>query len=455
MTSSLSITSQSAPVGRLTHDAREARYAFDYDRAWSSNTASFPLSPHVPLNGPAPSSSTVQRFIENLLPEGRALDVAASMNQISKDNTFGLIRVLGKEPVGALSFLPVDAQPDGALVGPSPDDMAPIRRELTHEELSERIRERDAVPFEVWDGAVRLSLAGYQDKLQVLVEGDRFYLVDGSLSSTAILKPEGRNPKAPFMVANEHFCMTFAAHLSVSVAPVAIHRIPDPVLLITRFDREIEAEPGDPQRARHVKRRHVIDGCQALDVPSGFKYERNFGGAADVRHIRDGVSFEKLFSLMPYMANPAIARTHLIRWALLQLLIGNTDAHGKNVSFFQHHHYLAPTPLYDLVSVMSYDGAFDLDMAMAYGDVFRLDEISAFALADFAHRTQTRPAFLAREMIRMAKSAPKIALELANAPVYLDGERALVRKIAEFVATQAALLLKLAAMVPQVDPALL
>ncbi|WP_206366071.1 MULTISPECIES: hypothetical protein [unclassified Caballeronia] len=38
------------------------------------------------------------------------------------------------------------------------------------------------------------------------------------------------------------------------------------------------------------------------------------------------------------------------------------------------------------------------------GDVFRLEDVTAFALTDFAHRIGTRPSFLAREMTRMAQA---------------------------------------------------
>ncbi len=92
---------------------------------------------------------------------------------------------------------------------------------------------------------------------------------------------------------------------------------------------------------------------------------------------------------------------------------------------------------------------------MAYGDVFRLEEISAYAMADFAHRTGTRPSLLAREMTRMAKEALKLAPELTRAEVYTDAERELVQRVSDFICTQANHLLRFAPMVPQVDPDLL
>ncbi|OXI17042.1 HipA domain-containing protein [Burkholderia sp. AU15512] len=442
----LRISTNGSPVGQLTYDARQDDYGFSYDPAWQARADAFALSPCIPLDGRSLPAGAVQRFIGNLLPEGRALDVAAAMYQLSKDNVFGLIRMLGKEPVGALSFLPDDGENAQA-----PAALESERRVISAEELTDRIRKRDAIPFPVWDGQVRLSIAGHQDKLQVLVEGEQVALVEGALSSTHILKPESGNPHAPFMVANEHFCMSLAARMGLPVAPVEIRRIPEPILLIERFDRIVTTEPDDPTRVSAVRRLHVIDGCQALDLPATLKYERNLGNNADVRNIREGVSFEKLFSLTPYLEAPAAARTAMLRWALLQLLIGNSDAHGKNISFFVSGGGLAPAPLYDLVCVNVYGDTYVQDMAMAYGDVFRTEELTAFALADFAHRTQIRPSFVAREMSKMASLAKKLAPELAASDIYVGDERGWVGNISEYVCTQADRVLRIAPLVSKVN----
>ncbi|HDR9487858.1 TPA: HipA domain-containing protein [Burkholderia aenigmatica] len=446
----LRISTNGSLVGQLTYDARQDDYGFSYDPTWQARADAFALSPCIPLDGRSLPVGAVQRFIGNLLPEGRALEVAAAMYQLSKDNVFGLIRMLGKEPVGALSFLP----DDGARAQ-APDALESERRVISAEELTDRIRKRDTIPFPVWDGRVRLSIAGHQDKLQVLVEGEQFALVEGALSSTHILKPESGNPHAPFMVANEHFCMTLAARMGLPVAPVEIRRIPEPILLIERFDRIVTTEPDDPTRVSAVRRLHVIDGCQALDLPATLKYERNLGNNADVRNIREGVSFEKLFSLTPCLETPAAARTAMLRWALLQLLIGNSDAHGKNISFFVSGGGLAPAPLYDLVCVNVYGDAYVQDMAMAYGDVFRTEELTAFALADFAHRTQIRPSFVAREMSKMASLARTLAPELAKSDVYAGDERGWVGNISEYVCAQADRVLRIAPMVSRVNVDLL
>ncbi len=136
----------------------------------------------------------------------------------------------------------------------------------------------------------------------------------------------------------------------------------------------------------------------------------------------------------------------MLRWALFQFLIGNSDAHGKNFSFFvRPGGLLEPTPWYDLVSVLQYNG-FDTELAMAYGDVFSHAEVSAFALADFAARCGVDRKLMRREGQRLARLAAAQAAEQARAPDYEgEAEQAFVQGIAAFVAHQADRLTKLVA----------
>jgi serine/threonine-protein kinase HipA len=215
---------------------------------------------------------------------------------------------------------------------------------------------------------------------------------------------------------------------------------------VERFDRV--------RRAQSVTRLHIIDACQALDFPVSYKYERNLGSGVDVRNIRDGVSFQQLFTLQEKCSSKARAVKVMTDWALMQFLLGNSDAHGKNFSFFCRREGLEPTPFYDLVSVVQYDSIMH-EMAMAYGDEFELEKISPFALADFAHRCGLDRKFLSREMKRLAKLAMEQAPVLAESPVYQGGEKQLVGSIAELVEKQARRLIELAPQLLDVDPDLL
>ncbi|MGH9648323.1 MAG: HipA domain-containing protein [Bryobacteraceae bacterium] len=423
----LSVFDGRSRVGTVQYESLEERFSFEYDEAWRVTENTYSISPHMPINGSASSPGTVRRFLENLLPEGKALDVVASTYQVSKNNLYALIRQLGHETSGALSFLPVDATPEHQVT---------TRREITRDELQRRIDERAEIPFVVWDGRVRLSIAGHQDKLAVYQEDERMYLVEGELASTHILKPEPADNRLPMLVANEHFSMSLAARLGLSAAAVSILRVPDPVLVIERFDR-MRIPDG-------VRRLHIIDSCQALNLPVSYKYERNFGSGRDVRDIREGVSFERLFSVTDYTVRKAVTRLALIRWALFQYLVGNADAHGKNVSFFCQPEGLALAPFYDLVSLTQYE-ALDQELAMAYGDEFRLDAIRSYDWAAFALRTSIPRPLLAREMRRIASNAVAAATEQANMAIYEGPEKELVARIAAFVQKQAAALVSMAA----------
>lgn len=404
-------------VGQLRYDAQDEAFEFAYAPEWEDRGDAYSLSPHIPIHGPPASSSTVRRFVENLLPEGRALDIVSTTYQVSRNNIYGLIRELGRETAGALAF-----RTDATPATPRNE-----RREVTHAELAERIAERAQLPFSVWDGRVRMSIAGYQDKLAVFIDDDRLYLVEGELASTHILKPEPEDERLSHLVANEHFCMTLAAHTGVPAAHVSILRLPSPVLVVRRFDRQVLIDG--------VRRLHIIDACQALNFPVSYKYERNFGSGRDVREIRDGVNFPRLFSLVEFTFQKALTRLALVRWALFQYLIGNSDAHGKNLSFFCGHSGLGLAPAYDLVSVVQYPHVAH-DLAMAYGDEFSIDAVRPYDWAKFAALTQTPRALLAREMRRMAKAVPLVAMNLAQSEVYAEDEKPLVQQIARWVDEQ-------------------
>ena len=434
-THTLNVFDSGAQVAAVEYESLDERFTLAYTDEWRRASLSYSISPHIPITGEPPASGTVRRFLENLLPEGRALDIVSATYQVAKNNVFGLIRELGQETSGSLAF----------RVGQPAQIKDTTRREIHEKELRRRIDERAEVPFSVWDGRVRMSIAGYQDKLAVYLDSDRrMYLVEGGLASTHILKPEPSDARLPMLVANEHFSMSLAHRLGLSVAPVSILRGPNPILVVERFDRIRET----PQR---VRRLHIIDACQALNFPVSYKYERNFGSGRDVRHIRDGVSFSRLFSVTEYTVEKAVTRLGLLRWALFQYLIGNSDAHGKNVSFFCGPAGLALAPGYDLISAVQYDG-LDHELAMAYGDEFDLERILPADWAAFGRHSGIPRSLLAREMRRLGPVAAQAAALQATDPSYEERERLFVSRIADFVKRQAARLTDMASAVMQVEP---
>lgn len=361
-------------IGWLGFDEATSRFDFSYSGEWLGWLGRFPLSPHLPLadkptESPESHSAVVRQYFENLLPEGRALDEVAASLQVSKANVAGLLANIGRESAGALTI---------RVQGATPETRPP--REVSPEELSQRIRERPEIPFSSWDGRVRLSIAGYQDKLAVLEEGGKWFLPDGDYSSTHILKIDPKGLEHLHLTSNEFVAMRLAQAAGVAAADVRLVRVPEPVLLVERFDRR-RADDGS------VERIHIIDGCQALGLPASFKYERQHGAGKDVAHMRDGASMPKLFGLLvPGMVTrPVVDRQRLLRWAIFQCLAGNSDAHGKNLSFFSSHEGLALAPAYDIVSVLALPtDSMDRQWAMAIGDAFDLASLNHDEWLEFA-----------------------------------------------------------------------
>ena len=437
----LSLWGNGRKVATLSYTPLEDRWSLDYDPDWVKTPEAFPLSPSLPLEPTEKgyAAGAVKRFVENLLPEGRALDITATTYRVSKSNIYALISALGTETTGAFRFWKPDEVPPAITATPP--------REVPREELDRRLAERDAMPLAVWDGKVRMSIAGVQDKLMVylhglLNDGGRLFLVEPPLASTHILKPDPGREVTPHLVVNEHYCMSLARRMKLPVAEVDIYRTPRPVLVVRRFDRVVV--PGVPGVTEPVVQRlHIIDACQASDLPASYKYERNFGSGEHVRNIREGVSFEVLFDRVEQTVNKAAARLTLLRWSLFQFLIGNSDAHGKNFSFFVHREGLEPAPWYDLISVVQYPG-IDHELAMAWGDAFKLEEVGAFQFADFAQRCGIDRRLLQREAARLAKLVMEHAPTQAMSEDYVgDGERAFVERLRDFVLGQAARLKKL------------
>jgi serine/threonine-protein kinase HipA len=445
----LVVWAQLQRVGLLSYDGAMSRFAFKYEPDWIDRRGAFALGPTLPLT-PDPKqnadqhSAVVRQFFQNLLPEGKALEDAAGVNNVSKTSVMGLLHVLGRETAGALMF---------TLPHEDPGQMGQPSRPLSDGELSQRIRGRPQMPFSVWDGKVRLSIAGYQDKLAVYEKDGQWFLVeDPRLASTLIVKPE---PIANFMAGmttNEFMCMRLAAALKLPVANVYLKHVPEPVLVIERFDRMVT--PAADGRT-FVQRIHCIDGCQALGLPVDFKYERPYGDAVAVQNVRDGASLNRFLTLLgdkTITPAPGVSKLQFLRWAIFQVLVGNTDAHAKNMSFFCEGGGLTVAPAYDLVCALVYAGDNVQDtLAMAVGDNFDPLKISAYDWAQMAHENKLAPRLVASELRRMAKGCLDALPELVQKLENEGAERVMLLRVQDVVARQAAEAMRVAPLISKVD----
>lgn len=220
--------------------------------------------------------------------------------------------------------------------GAPPPTAEPLRP-LPDESLQARIRRLPKAPL-THSAIKRMSLAGAQHKLAVVLQDGALFEPAGATPSTHILKPDHPDGDYPHSVINEWFTMRLARRLGLDVPEVQRRYVPSPVYLVERFDRV--------RTATGWQRRHVIDACQLLGLDRSFKYQQG--------------SLHTLAALADACRSPAVARSRLFGWLVFNVLVGNSDAHLKNLSFLVSHEGIQLAPFYDLLAIAAWDTpAFD------------------------------------------------------------------------------------------------
>jgi len=192
-------------VGRLIRKDN-GNLQFRYDEGYKGPAVSHAL----PVQSEAHPHAVCRAVFGGLLLEGEAREVIAQRFGVSVGNDYALLEQLGGDCAGAMTLLP----PDTAL----PDE--PESRPLEPEELERHISELPERPLAADpEAGIRLSLAGAQPKLPVIIEGSDISLpLNAATPTTHIVKPEPR--RFPGLVDNEAFCMQLARNVELRVAPV-------------------------------------------------------------------------------------------------------------------------------------------------------------------------------------------------------------------------------------------
>jgi serine/threonine-protein kinase HipA len=339
-----------------TLQAEEGNFSLRYSAAWQTHAKAFAVSPHLPLGQISPGAC-VKHFFSNLLPEGQPLEALSRAHQVSQYDVFGMMRKVGRDCAGALVITEEDTAPPEEKVFNAGEYEA-----VSREDLQERItqsREQE-VPLMFWRGKRRMSLPGVQNKIGVYVAQDGgFWLPRDGAPTSHILKLG--NARHPDMAANEYACMRLAHSMGLPVPQAIYTELPEPVLLVQRYDRLWTPDGG-------LLRIHQIDACQALNLPPEQKYEE-----PDYETAPPGPSFAQLLALHKLCLVPASAQVLMLQWLMFNYIIGNSDAHAKNFSFLVNEKGMQAAPLYDLVSGLRFGYP---DMAQSIGGETHLSVIN-------------------------------------------------------------------------------
>ncbi|HMM66710.1 MAG TPA: type II toxin-antitoxin system HipA family toxin [Dokdonella sp.] len=376
-------------------------WRFQYRPDYLASTQPIPLSVTLPLQDEPFAGAVIANWFGNLLPEGAVRETIERRLRLPPRDNFALLVAIGGECAGAVS------------VGPEAGSPEPGQK--MESDLETLIREQGN---DVGDGAWaalgsprRLSLAGAQDKIAVIRMADgRLTLPAIGEPSTHILKPESR--RLPGLRDLEALGLRLARAIGLNAVQVRLVRVGDRrALLVERYDRT--HEDGKP-----TSRLHQEDFCQALGYPAELKYE-SLGGPSLARCA------DLIRNRMRLGPN---ALQQFLDWVAYSVIIGNADAHAKNLSLLytpEGGRQLAPC--YDLLPILTLpESMVDREPALRIGIARRIDAVTRSDWQSFAMATGYAPRFV---LDRVATLAHAVAASIGSVSDQLVSEGADAKRL--------------------------
>jgi len=339
----LNVWCNSNHVGYLWRDGKND-IGFQYSEKWLENPVRFPVSVTLPLRSESYQVGGEKRvahnFFANLLPEADNRKRICREKKISEGNDFELLRAIGGECAGALS-----------ITGNEPAQATPKYRLLSDDDLTKLLVKRNPLAVvEESDAPPRFSLAGAQDKASVKYEDGQFFIPLDNSISTHILKYRLRDVR--HVPAYETITIWTANELGLDTCKINYFTHGgEPFSLAKRYDR-ITTDDG-------LVRLHQEDFCQATGRSSQNKYEHE-----------GGPTFAECLKLIQkHSTQPLQDIPRLIQWQIFNYLVGNADAHAKNLSFlYGLDNTSRLSPFYDLIAIHAWPShVFNHNLALSIG----------------------------------------------------------------------------------------
>jgi serine/threonine-protein kinase HipA len=358
-----------------------------------------PLSVNLPVRSESYPHAAAYPFFENLTPEGEAFEILTK-DHASGNKVFSILDKFGGDCAGAVAFY--ESMPE-----PAPDYSDENLREISFAEIAQIIDKLPVDPLLTGlDNPPRLSLAGAQSKFAVYKSDGKYYRSGDKTPTTHIIKVN--NKRFPNLLHNELFNMKLAKVILSNVPEVELYNAEDRQYLeITRYDRNI--------KNRIVHRIHQEDFCQALGIVSGKKYQAG-GGAKlkDCYQVINDFSENRLTDIFRFMG-----------WIIYNYLIGNTDAHAKNLSLLHSKTGIKLAPFYDLLSTEVYsEKIIDHEIAMLINGKGKYNSIKPNDFTSLFESLDQNPINMMKTLknifANIIPAAEKLRDNLPYTPIYDD-----------------------------------
>ncbi|MFI2102355.1 type II toxin-antitoxin system HipA family toxin [Isoptericola sp. NPDC019693] len=284
------------------------------------------LLPIEPAEPPAPAR--VSAWLDGLMPEGRVRAHMAMDAGVDPDDAVAFFRAYGGDTVGALTFVEPGVTPEPETRPTRRLDDAGVAR-LLHESVARAGGQGRAQHL-------TSSLPGMEPKIGLVRDEHGWLRASPTQPTTHILKVarEAGSPTAD-LVDTEAAALDLARRVGLTTIDAEVVTFDDVrAIVVSRYDRV--PDPAAPGGQRRV---HQEDAAQALGI-STRDPERKF---------QHGRALPSLARIARVLRDDGARPDPLLALTTLNLAVGNTDAHAKNVSMLRRADgTVALAPAYDV-----------------------------------------------------------------------------------------------------------
>ena len=335
---------------------------FSYDDSFIASPAARAISLSLPLSKKDFDADSTKTFFDGLLPEGFTRQCVADSIHAASEDYISILRELGSECLGAIQIIDEDNPPVKSGYAP-----------LSIKEIRELAKEGAGKSAEIVVKS-HLSLTGASGKVGLYYDNSsgKWYKPQGLAPSTHIVKQSHVRYKN--IVLNEQLCLLAAQKLGIEIPESFILQVQagrvsdDDVLFATRrFDRDFDNDLRIIDGLKTPYRLHQEDFAQALGIKSSDKYEKAGQGY-----------LKRMFEvLQKYSSNPIEDSLKLLRRAVYNFIIGNTDNHIKNSAlvYSKDLSSVRLAPFYDVVCTRVYESSTD-EMSVSINGKQNINQIT-------------------------------------------------------------------------------
>jgi len=350
-------------IGWITRGSRRERIEFEWIRGYSPGPVTL-TEAFGSVRQKAPSAAA-SNFFGGYALEGRQREQLTRRRGINPADLYAMLREFGSSIAGAVTI----TDPDTA------GRTEPRYESVSDGQIIQRLRRAVSDGDLGADDQSRSMLAGLQPKLLLARFGDQWYLPRGRAHSTHILKP--RLSARPDGLAREHYGHALAAHIGLAhYRTELVGNGARQYLIIERYDRVVTGET--------VTLIHQEDAAQAL----GLDWIDDHAKFQNPETPRDShrPSAYRIAELLGSLRGQERPVADFLRRLTFTVLLGDNDAHAKNLAIAHLPGRSVLADVYDAVPNLFQEGRIDYNLAIAIDGGFDHRRVSASHLIREAER---------------------------------------------------------------------